>query len=87
MSSDDQNNQQQQQPSLVSGHAEYDTIGSVTGSHAWQTSGQQAKAHATQEMKMAGEERQGAGAGKVEEMAGKAVGCEGMEKEGAATRK
>ena len=40
-------------------------------------------------MKAAGENRDGQtqGFGKVEELAGKAVGCEGMEKEGVESKK
>lgn len=65
------------------------TIGSVTGSHAWQSSGEQAKAHAAGVMKAASENRDPAtqGYGKVEEVAGKVTGCEGMEKEGASSKK
>ncbi len=65
------------------------TIGSVMGSHAWTSSGEQDKAHATSVLKAAGEKRDAAtqGYGKVEEMAGKALGCDGMKKEGVASRK
>ncbi|KAI3395633.1 hypothetical protein diail_1071 [Diaporthe ilicicola] len=81
---------QNEQPSLVGGHAEYvkgaaeATIGSVTGSEAWKASGEQAKAHAVSDMKAASEGRDASsqGYGKAEELAGKAVGCEGMVKEG-----
>jgi uncharacterized protein YjbJ (UPF0337 family) len=59
-------------------------VGSATGSHAWTSSGEQAKAHGMATMKAAGENRDPAtqGYGKAEELAGKAVGCEGMRKEG-----
>ncbi|KAI0481089.1 hypothetical protein GGR56DRAFT_628826 [Xylariaceae sp. FL0804] len=84
----------QQQPSLVGGHAEYvkgaaaSTIGSVTGSHAWTSSGEQAKAHAVDTMKAASEQRDPSqGYGKVEQKLGEVTGCEGMEKEGAASKK
>lgn len=63
-------------------------IGSVTGSHAWKGSGEQDKAHAVSSMKAAGEQRDAAGAqgfGKAEALAGRALGCEGMEKEGQAS--
>ncbi|KAI0386099.1 hypothetical protein F5Y04DRAFT_243353 [Hypomontagnella monticulosa] len=87
-----QNNQQQ--PSLVGGHAEYikgaaeATIGSVTGSQAWTTSGEQAKAHAVDTMKAAGEKRDPSqGYGKIEQKLGQATGCEGMVKEGEASKK
>ncbi|KAI1374552.1 hypothetical protein F4677DRAFT_447190 [Hypoxylon crocopeplum] len=84
-----------QQPSLVGGHAEYvkgaaeSTIGGITGSHAWTTSGEQAKAHAVDSMKAAGENRDPSsqGFGKVEQKLGQVTGCEGMAKEGAASKK
>ncbi|KAI1384583.1 uncharacterized protein F4822DRAFT_415633 [Hypoxylon trugodes] len=83
-----------QQPSLIGGHAEYikgateSTIGSVTGSQAWTTSGEQAKAHAVDAMKAAGENRDPTqGYGQVEQKLGQATGCEGMVKEGAASKK
>ncbi|KAI0180963.1 hypothetical protein GGR52DRAFT_13072 [Hypoxylon sp. FL1284] len=84
-----------QQPSLVGGHAEYvkgaaeSTIGSVTGSQAWSSSGEQAKAHAVDTMKAAGESRDASsqGFGGVEQKLGQAAGCEGMVKEGAASKK
>ena len=87
--------QENQQPGLLAGHAEYikgvaeTAVGSVTGSHAWKSSGEQDKAHAVHAMKAAGEKRDPAsqGFGKVEEMAGRATGCAGMEKEGAASVK
>ncbi|KAI2470425.1 hypothetical protein F4781DRAFT_390892 [Annulohypoxylon bovei var. microspora] len=84
----------QQQPSLLGGHAEYvkgateSTIGSVTGSQAWTSSGEQAKAHAVDTMKAAGEKRDlSQGFGKVEQKLGQATGCEGMVKEGEASNK
>ncbi|KUI63741.1 hypothetical protein VM1G_10501 [Cytospora mali] len=81
---------QNQQPGLVGAHAEYvkgateAAIGAVTGSQAWTASGEQAKAHAVSDMKAASEARDASshGYGKVEEVAGKAVGCEGMVREG-----
>ncbi|RYP25389.1 hypothetical protein DL767_008411 [Monosporascus sp. MG133] len=84
-----------QQPSLVGGHAEYvkgaaeSAIGSVTGSQAWTSSGEQAKAHAVDTMKAAGEARDPAtqGYGKAEQKLGEVTGCEGMAKEGAASKK
>ncbi|EJT78205.1 hypothetical protein GGTG_03307 [Gaeumannomyces tritici R3-111a-1] len=87
--------QESQQPGLLAGHAEYikgiaeTAVGSVTGSHAWTSSGEQDKAHAVHSMKAAGEQRDPAsqGYGKFEEMAGRATGCAGMEKEGAASVK
>ncbi|KAI0128822.1 hypothetical protein BJ170DRAFT_682611 [Xylariales sp. AK1849] len=92
MSGNDTNNEH---PSLVGGHAEYikgaaeATIGSVTGSHAWKSSGEQAKAHAVDTMKAASEGRDPAaqGYGKIEEVAGKVAGCEGMQQEGVASKK
>ncbi|EFQ35595.1 hypothetical protein CGRA01v4_04097 [Colletotrichum graminicola] len=91
MSSQNTNNQQ---PGLVAGHAEYikgaaeAAIGSVTGSHAWTSSGEQDKAHAASTMKAAGQQRDptAQGYGKVEEVAGKALGCDGMKQEGAASK-
>ncbi|KAI0841808.1 hypothetical protein F5Y06DRAFT_293506 [Hypoxylon sp. FL0890] len=87
-----QNNQQQ--PSLIGGHAEYikgateSTIGSVTSSQAWTSSGEQAKAHAVDTMKAAGEKRDSShGFGKAEQKLGEVTGCEGMVKEGAASKK
>ncbi|KAM7207186.1 hypothetical protein V8F20_002452 [Naviculisporaceae sp. PSN 640] len=82
--------QSQEQPSLLSGHAEYikgsaeSAIGSITGSHAWTTSGEQDKAHAKANLKAAAEARdsEGKGYGHVEEVAGKWTGCEGMKEEG-----
>ncbi|CRK15609.1 hypothetical protein BN1723_010737, partial [Verticillium longisporum] len=75
-----------QQPGLVAGHAEYikgaaeSAIGSVTGSHAWTSSGEQDKAHAASSMKAAAEARDAStqGYGKIEEAAGKTFGCEGI---------
>ncbi|GME23162.1 uncharacterized protein LTHEOB_9173 [Neofusicoccum parvum] len=80
-------------PGLVAGHAEYikgaaeSTIGAVTGSNAWQKSGEQAKAHAVDAMKQASADRDPAssGYGKAEEIAGRVTGCEGMKEEGAAS--
>ena len=64
-------------------------VGSATGSESWQQSGEQQKEQGVQEMKAAGDARdpQSQGFGKVEEFAGKAAGCEGMEQEGAASKK
>jgi len=63
-------------------------IGSVTGSHAWTTSGEQDKAHAKSQLQAASEGRDPskAGYGAAEEMAGKVTGCEWMQKEGAASK-
>lgn len=60
------------------------TIGKAIGSDAWTSSGEQAKASGVSTMKAASEARDAGaqGYGKVEEVAGKAVGCEGMVKEG-----
>jgi len=60
-------------------------IGGLTGSNAWVKSGEQDKAHAQASLKAATENRDPAkaGYGKVEEMAGKVTGCEGMRQEGA----
>lgn len=64
-------------------------IGNLTGSAAWTDSGAEQKQAGMDEMKAAGEKRdqdpQNHGMGKTEEIAGKLTGCEGMEKEGAAS--
>ncbi|KAJ8128383.1 hypothetical protein O1611_g5252 [Lasiodiplodia mahajangana] len=82
------------QPSLIGGHAEYvkgateATIGNVTGSHSWKTSGEQAKAHAVDAMKAAGERRDPShGFGVAEQKLGEVTGCKGMEHEGAASKR
>ena len=63
-----------------------ETIGNLTGSQPWQSSGSEAKNAGIQEMKEAGRKRDQDsaqhGLGSVEKIAGQAVGCEGMEKEG-----
>lgn len=62
-------------------------IGNVTGSEAWKASGEQDKAAGQATMQKAGEQRDPAsGYGKVEELAGKATGCEGMQREGAESK-
>ncbi|KAK4197992.1 hypothetical protein QBC40DRAFT_284570 [Triangularia verruculosa] len=86
-------NQPTQNPGLISSHAEYikgaaeSAIGSISGSHAWTTSGEQDKAHARASLNQAAQNRDPAtsGYGKVEELAGKLTGCEGMRREGAAS--
>lgn len=61
-------------------------MGSITGNKEWKESGHQQKEEAIENMKAASEGRDAAsGYGKVEELAGKVTGCEGMEKEGAAS--
>jgi uncharacterized protein YjbJ (UPF0337 family) len=66
-----------------------ETIGNVTGSQAWQASGAQDKSQAVDAMKAAGQQRDSAnkGFGGIEEKAGSLVGCEGMQKEGAESKK
>ena len=60
----------------------------MTGSHAWQSSGEQDKAAGLSTMQKAGEKRDPSqGYGKFEEMAGNITGCEGMQKEGAESSK
>lgn len=81
------------QPGLIAAHVEYikgageSLIGNLSGSHAWTTSGEQDKAHAQSSMKAAAEHRDPAtqGYGRAEELAGKAFGCQGMQKEGLAS--
>ncbi|KAF2866680.1 hypothetical protein BDV95DRAFT_504166 [Massariosphaeria phaeospora] len=87
--------QGQGQPGLVASHAQYvkgaaeETIGNVTGSEAWKSSGAHDKAEAVDAMKAAGQNRDAAqqGFGGVEQKAGSLVGCEGMVKEGAESKK
>jgi len=82
-------------PGLVASHAQYvkgqavDAVGSITGSTEWKESGHQQKQEAIENMKAASEGRdpKSDGYGKAEELAGKVAGCEGMEKEGAASSK
>ncbi|KAJ6445294.1 csbD-like domain-containing protein [Purpureocillium lavendulum] len=63
-------------------------IGGITGSQPWKASGEQDKAAAVAAMQKAGEKRDAThGYGKAEELAGKWTGCEGMQKEGAASKK
>ncbi|KAK5134454.1 hypothetical protein LTR08_006501 [Meristemomyces frigidus] len=79
-----------EQPSLIGGHVQYvkgaaeSVIGSVTGAQAWNSSAKADKTAGIDAMKQASANRdpQQSGFGKVEEMAGKMTGCEGMEKEG-----
>ncbi|KAH8594542.1 hypothetical protein B0O99DRAFT_180228 [Bisporella sp. PMI_857] len=81
-----------QDASLLSGHATYakgaveETIGNVTGAAAWKASGRQDQEAGKQEMRVANENRpeaEGSGiGGRVEEVAGIVVGCEGMSVEG-----
>ena len=65
-----------------------ETIGAVTGSEEWKQSGQADKQAAVDGMKAASANRdpQQSGFGKVEETAGRMVGCEGMENEGAQSK-
>ncbi|KAL7929649.1 hypothetical protein V8C35DRAFT_176898 [Trichoderma chlorosporum] len=93
-SGNNNSNQQPQQPEagLMGAHAQYlkgvgeSTIGSISGSQAWSASGAQDKAAGLEAMKKAGEKRDpNQGYGKAEEWAGKLTGCEGMQKEGAAS--
>ncbi|KAJ4323043.1 hypothetical protein N0V94_002067 [Neodidymelliopsis sp. IMI 364377] len=84
----------QENPGLIAGHAQYvkgaaeSTIGSVTGNQAWATSGEQDKNQAIDTMKAASENRDTSqGLGSVEQTAGNLVGCEGMQKEGAESKK
>ncbi len=71
------------------GRPPQETIGSMTGSEEWRSSGEAEKQAGIDNMKAASANRdpQTSGLGKVEEMAGKAVGCEGMEQEGADSKK
>ncbi|TFB04964.1 hypothetical protein CCMA1212_003197 [Trichoderma ghanense] len=85
-------NQNQQNPGLVGAHAQYikgvgeSTIGNISGSQAWSASGEHDKAAAVDAMRKAADKRDpNQGYGKAEEWAGKLTGCEGMQKEGAAS--
>jgi uncharacterized protein YjbJ (UPF0337 family) len=65
-----------------------ETIGNVTGNEAWKSSGVQDKEQAVGAMKQAGANRDASqGYGGIEQKAGALVGCEGMEKEGAESKK
>lgn len=66
-----------------------DAVGSITGSTEWKQSGHEQKEEAIANMKAASQDRDASkdGYGKAEEFAGKVAGCEGMEKEGAASTK
>lgn len=62
-------------------------VGAVTGAEDWKRSGAEQQSSAVDAMKAASENRDPAkdGYGKVEEVAGKLTGCEGMKEEGAAS--
>jgi len=81
------------QPSILSGHAQYakgyvtETIGKAIGSEEWTESGKADSQKGIDEMKQAKQQSDSQPAatgvgGKIEEFAGKAAGCEGMEEEG-----
>ncbi|EOA81832.1 hypothetical protein ACJQWK_05300 [Exserohilum turcicum] len=82
------------QPGLVSSHAQCvkgaaeETIGNVTGSEPWRSSGTADKEQAVSAMKAASANRDASqqGMGSLEEKAGNLVGCEGMQKEGAESK-
>jgi len=78
---------------MLSGHAQYakgyaeETIGNVTGNQEWQDSGKKDAKAGIDEMKTAKQQStltpaESSLGGKIEEAAGKAVGCEGMVDEG-----
>ncbi|KAH6722832.1 hypothetical protein DL95DRAFT_301979 [Leptodontidium sp. 2 PMI_412] len=86
-------NPNDKQASMLAGHAQYakgyveETVGNLTGSKDWQESGKKDAEAGIGEMKAANQQRTSEPAasgigGRVEELAGKAAGCEGMEKEG-----
>lgn len=65
-----------------------DLVGQVAGLPAWKASGQEDKTAAVDAMKTASENRDPSqGMGGIEEKAGNLVGCEGMQKEGAESKK
>merc|ERR1711964_133578 len=86
-------NSNNNQASMIGGHAQYakgyveESVGNLTGSKEWQESGKKDAEAGIGEMKAANQNRTSepaaSGIGRVEELAGKAAGCEGMEKEGA----
>ncbi|KAH6990129.1 hypothetical protein EDB80DRAFT_729527 [Ilyonectria destructans] len=84
------------QPGLIGSHYQYvkgaaeATVGVLTNSHAWKASGEQDKAAGLAALKKVGEQRSQhpeQGYGRVEQMAGKITGCEGMMREGGASIK
>ncbi|KAF2447386.1 hypothetical protein P171DRAFT_461672 [Karstenula rhodostoma CBS 690.94] len=84
----------QQQPGLIAAHGQYakgaaeEMVGQVTGLPNWKSSGQEDKTIAVDAMKKASENRDTSkGMGGIEEQAGNLVGCEGMQKEGADSKK
>ncbi|GIZ40446.1 hypothetical protein CKM354_000378300 [Cercospora kikuchii] len=93
MSQQNENAHKGNHPSLVGGHAQYVKglgeagVAAVTGNSAWQRSADHDKSAGVAAMKAASANRDPneQGMGKVEELAGKAVGCEGMQQEGAAS--
>jgi uncharacterized protein YjbJ (UPF0337 family) len=66
-----------------------DAVGSISGSEEWKKSGHDQKKEAIEHMKTASQSRDPAkdGFGKPEETAGKLFGCEGMQNEGAESKK
>lgn len=65
-----------------------EAVGNVTGAQDWKSSGAEQKDEAVHAMRQAGEQRDASqGFGKVEEVAGKVTGCEGMQKEGEQSKK
>ncbi|TKX22331.1 hypothetical protein C1H76_5439 [Elsinoe australis] len=85
----------EQTPGLISSHAQYvkgaaeELVGKTTGSAPWTESGATDKQQGVDAMKAASAQRDSSnqGFGKVEEVAGKVTGCEGMEKEGQESKK
>jgi len=79
--------------SLVGGHAKFvkgyveESVGGITGSKEWQESGKKLSSEGVEEMKAANANNKsepvasGVG-GRIEQMAGSATGCTGMEEEG-----
>lgn len=64
-----------------------EATGNLTGNQDWTDSGRQEKEQGLRNIQNASQNRnpQTDGWGKAEEMAGRAVGCEGMQQEGAAS--
>ena len=64
-------------------------MGAVTGAESWKSSADSDKSAGIDAMKQASANRdpQQSGYGRAEEIAGKMTGCEGMEQEGAESKK
>ncbi|KAI5458767.1 hypothetical protein BGZ63DRAFT_392019 [Mariannaea sp. PMI_226] len=91
-SQEQQQDQNPETPGLIGSHYQYvkgaaeATVGVLTGSSSWKASGERDKAEGLAALKKVGEHRDpNQGYGRVEEYAGKLTGCQGMQREGAAS--